>query len=241
MKNGIKEFHFYSDRMKNIPNQLRFPKNPKRQRRALTESTSSLLRKPDYSQYILIIVFGIVFFSSVFAQKQKIYTKAELVDPFEKLKCDSIVAYNFQIDSTGKKKYGQQSILLKIGDLNTTTILLPGKKLSKEQTTKLFKLLLDTLSYGGNTAAGFDPHLAFVFYGEKKILGVINISMECNYLQASPEIPASKYVYHKLDFGDGVSIVFDEGFSKKGRKALKKFCTELNMFYCVEKGKTIFD
>ena len=207
MKNGIKEFHFYSDRMKNI----------------------------------LIIVFGISFFSSVFAQKQKIYTRTELTNPFEKIKYDSIVAYNFQIDATGKKKYGQQSILLKIGDLNMSTILLPGKKLSKEQTAKLFKLLLDTLTYGGNTAAGFDPHLAFVFYGEKKILGVINISMECNYLQANPEIPASKYGYHKIDFGDGVSIVFDEGFSKKGRKSLKKICAELNMFYCVEKGKTIFD
>ena len=30
-----------------IPNQLRFPKNRKRQRTALTESTSSLLRKPE--------------------------------------------------------------------------------------------------------------------------------------------------------------------------------------------------
>ena len=35
----------------NIPNQLRFPKKRKRQHTALTESTSSLLRKPDYSQY----------------------------------------------------------------------------------------------------------------------------------------------------------------------------------------------
>jgi hypothetical protein len=177
---------------------------------------------------LLVVINGMLF-----SQEMKTVKKSELKNPFYKLSYTKVVAYNFAL----KGSYGERgSILTENGNLDRSAVL-PGRNLSKEETAILILALTDTSTYGGTSAACFEPRLAFVFYKESKIVGCVNVCFECNYLHSAPEIPAQNYYNHKI----GDYVVPSYGFSKQGRKRLVKLCKTLNMPYCVQSEQSMFD
>ena len=155
-------------------------------------------------------------------------------NPFLKKKYDQVVAYNFNL-----KEIKYFSAVNKNKKL-VSNIVFPGRVLSLEEESNLFNILLKTSTYGGTTAACFDPRWAFVFYKSSQIVGCIDICMECNTLQSNPAIAIQK-THKEVSYYDGEKIeepLF--GFTPNGRKKLKKFCNQLDLIFCAEEN-TIFD
>jgi len=183
-------------------------------------------------KHLFVIFLLVVVNGALFSQGMKTVKKSELKNPFSKLGYTKIVAYNFALEGS----HEQWSILTENGNLVRSTVP-PGRSLSKEETDKLIFMLTDTSTYGGTSAACFEPRLAFVFYKESKIVGCVNVCFECNYLRSNPEIPAQNYYNHEI----GDHIVPSFGFSKQGRKRLIELCKKLNMPYCVQDRESMFD
>jgi hypothetical protein len=113
--------------------------------------------------------------------------------------------------------------------------------LTKAQIARFNKIVGDTASYGLGRASCFSPHLGIVYYRKGKIAGHISICFACNYLQATPEIPA---VYFNANRINGIDIndwmksdspkpykPF-EGFRLSAREKLTGLCSELKFGYC---------
>lgn len=100
----------------------------------------------------------------------------------------------------------------------------PGKELSREQQEKLFRILNDSTTYGGNkTDKPFRPEISFVLYSDSlNIKGVIDLSFSQNSLKSIPQIPQSGKEIVKDSTGR--KIFSSYGFSIKGREELRLFC-----------------
>ena len=95
-------------------------------------------------------------------------------------------------------------------------------ELTKIQIDNFNKTLGNTKSYGGGTAACFDPHFGVVYFKQNKIVGHISVCLACNYLQSSPKISAQNS--HKTDLCDEC---YAYGFSNYGRKNISTLVKEL--------------
>lgn len=145
-------------------------------------------------------------------------TEAAAQDPFSKLNYDSVVAYNF-----GLRGRYLPTILLKDSTLDRSTIL-PGRKLSSQETSQLLARLNNKRTYGGAPMACFEPKHAFIFYGGTGIKGMIEICFQCNNIRSTPDIPAVSDYFNKSG-----KTIQNYGFSERGVKWLKKFCAGLGM------------
>ncbi|MBL4657188.1 MAG: hypothetical protein JKX73_04250 [Flavobacteriales bacterium] len=168
---------------------------------------------------------------STIAQKKVLLE--DLANPFECcLEYDTVMAYAFN----GQAGNREQAIVDTLGGF-AKTIEKPGQQLSKKEIIQLDKILGDTASYGGTTAACFVPRLGIIYYYKGKVVGHINICLECNYLESNPEMPLTSY--YKTDVGS--TTIPAKGFSKTARKKLDTLCKQLNLGYCLDNYDSIFD
>ena len=140
-------------------------------------------------------------------------------DPTEKFPAyDSVLIYNF-----GLRSPPVRSILNPDSTLQKTTVL-PGKKLSPQQTTQLLDKLNDKRTYGGAPMACFEPRNAVIFYHRGKINALIEICFVCNNMRSYPEIAAQNYYFNKKN-----QTIQNYGFSEKGATWLKEIFVQAGL------------
>lgn len=144
----------------------------------------------------------------------------KITNPYVTLKYDKVIAYDY--DGRGGQKIVKKDALNNIR-------MKKSVQLTKSQITKLHKLIGDPKTYGGGTAACFDPRMGIVYYLNEQIVGHISVCLECNYLESSHKIPATETKKQKLDETD---FYYLRGFSKKARLQFKSFCRELKFSSC---------
>lgn len=150
-------------------------------------------------------------------QLQNKFTK-----PFDDFQFDKVIAYDYDGD---EEKY--PSVINREGKF--IAIIEKQKALNKDQIKVLIDdILTDNNTYGGNTAACFQPHLSFVFFNRDKYVFVIDICLSCNFLHSSKLIPATEF--HKFKFEDGTEYPAI-GFSKKGKEKIIQLAKELGLSY----------
>ncbi len=141
--------------------------------------------------------------------------------PFGKMDYDKVIAYNF----AGSEEPYPNVIN---GRGKFVPVVLKQQYLTQEQADKILATLANNSTYGGATAACFQPHFALVFYKNNKKINQISICLDCNYLTTEIEIPA--VIHKKMNLGK-----IDEypmmGFSKSGKKAIINLCKQLNFYY----------
>jgi hypothetical protein len=136
-------------------------------------------------------------------------------NPFEKLKYDKVVAYEYQ---------GEGGLIIERCLDKEKQKIHKAINLIKKQTAKLEAILTSKKAYGNTTMACFDPHFAVVYYLNGKKVGTISICLDCNYLIASEKIPATELKMIKVS--DDYSYPA-KGFSKNTRKELHKYIKDL--------------
>ena len=154
-------------------------------------------------------------------QAEKVNLKVINSKPFDTLKFDKIIAYDFE----GSEE-PNPSVITK--DNKFTSVILKQQFLNKEQSKFLIESLTNNSTYGGTFAACFNPHLGFVFFNNDKIVFKVDVCLSCNYLISSLDIPAmtSKMINKETE---NEYPAF--GFSNSGKKKIRKLCKELNFFY----------
>jgi len=152
------------------------------------------------------------FLSLIFLFSLELTSYGQINNPFLTLKFDKVIMYDFE-PSGGKGC----SIVENNGQL--TKNLKKQVQLDKQTWTNLDKKLGDKKSFGGGTAACYDPHLGFVYYFKNKIVGHITICMDCNRLNSSLNIPAQKQ--GKVKLSDNSYEYPGTGMSKSFQQFLK--------------------
>ncbi len=149
-------------------------------------------------------------------------------NPFEKLKYDKVIAYEF--NGNGMRTIDR----VLIGDRerleNQTT-------LDSTQIEKFENIISEGDAYGRSTAACFDPHFAVIYYLGDSIVAQVDVCLMCNYLISSEKI-ASVYQY-MMDEGTEFERPL-KGFSKSTRKALDEYIGSLNFNKYREPLESIF-
>jgi hypothetical protein len=136
-------------------------------------------------------------------------------NPFEKLKYDKVIAYEYQ---------GQGGLLIERCLDKEKGKIKKTLNLTDKQTGKLEKILTSEEAYGNTTMSCFDPHFAVVYYLNEKIVGTIDICLDCNYLISSEKIPATELKMIKIS--DDYSYPA-KGFSKNARKEIYEYIKAL--------------
>jgi hypothetical protein len=157
------------------------------------------------------------------------FTQAGVLNPFDTLKYDKVIAYDY--DGMSGREIVKDGELIKPAQYRGR--IFGQKELNREQVQRFHRILRDTASFGNSTAACFDPHLGIVYYYKGKIKGYISICIDCNYLRASASIPAS--LAKKIYYGpESDNFLYANGFSRPTRKKLNDFCKELKFTTCKE-------
>lgn len=154
----------------------------------------------------------------------------KLNDPFKKLQYDRVVAYEYDGEA-GVEIIDEHGKLAKF--VYTTT------QLTAAQIKNINRILTDTATYGGETAACFDPHMGIVYYNKDKVAAYVSVCMACNFLQESKQIPIGAATYYAIE-QDGERYP-RAGFSKRGRVALRKFTDGLHFKKGFHKAYSPFD
>lgn len=159
------------------------------------------------------------------------YRKYLNYNPYKTLEFDSVVAYDFDGRGGGAITNGK-------GRLDKTAK--NATMLSRQQIDSLIETVTDTVSYGGFSAACFDPHMGIVFYKEGKVASKIDVCFSCNFLASSEILHATSY--HLLrDFKEDYMINSPRyGFTPLGRKKLRTLCSQLGLKLC-PKEDSIWD
>ena len=151
-----------------------------------------------------------------------------LPKPFSGLQFNKVIAYYFDGDEERNPR---------IIDAKTKSfcpVVIKQKELSESQIKKLITFISESKTYGEGTAACFMPHLAFVFYQDAQDVFEMDICLDCNYLIASAEIPATKAKKMKVENGLEIEL---NGFSKPGKEKIRQLNQELGFEYG-KKSKT---
>lgn len=151
-----------------------------------------------------------------------IEVKNQYKTPFDTLKFDKVIAYDFD---GSEEPYPS---VVSPRDSSFVPVILHQKELDIKQVDNLTKLLTDNTTYGGITAACFQPHMGIIFYHNNKINYIVNICLDCNYLIASTQIPAQEFTKAKYEDGTPYSLV---GFSKKGKEKIIELSKSLDLDY----------
>ena len=141
--------------------------------------------------------------------------------PFDKLEFDKVIAYDYDGDEEAFP-----SIISRTG--NFIPIIDKQIALTEKQTDYLIDNILTANStYGGSTAACFQPHMGIIFFKDSERVMVIDICLGCNFLETDKDIPATRFHNHKIE----EHIIPDNGFSKNGKKRIRNLATELDFYY----------
>ena len=148
--------------------------------------------------------------------------KEKLNPPFNTFKFNKVIAYDYE---GVEEPYGS------VFDINHKfiDIIESQKELTKSQTLDLINFLTNTKTYGGSTAACFNPHLGFVFFQNNNPVFHMDICLDCNYLISSQEIPAQKF--KKVRDGNGTEVYSLIGFSNYGKDKIMNLGKQLNLYY----------
>jgi hypothetical protein len=136
-------------------------------------------------------------------------------NPFENLNYDKVIAYEFQ---------GDGELLITKCLENEKDKISNSVELSHNQIKGIESILTSKSSYGNTTMSCFDPHFAIVYFLKDKIVGTVNVCLDCNYLISSEEIPATKMKYIKISEQYSYPA---KGFSKIARKNIYEYCIKL--------------
>ncbi len=142
--------------------------------------------------------------------------------PFNTLEFDKVIAYDFDGDEeTFPSAIGRNGSFIPIIEKQAA--------LTEKQINYLIEnILTSDATYGGGTAACFQPHLSIIFYNKNERVFITDICLGCNLLHSSQLIPATQS--HKAKFEDGTDFFLD-GFSKQGKKRIRNLATELDFYY----------
>ena len=163
--------------------------------------------------FIILAFICFAFINPSVSQKGKETKKYS--NPFDTLSYDKVIAYDYNGSP-------EMQIVMKEQVLAKKERIFKQIELTKKQISAFHKTLGNTKSYGGGTAACFDPHFGVVYFKQNKIVGHISVCLACNYFQSSPKIPAQNS--HKTDVCDEC---YAYGFSKYGRKNISALVKEL--------------
>tara|TARA_R110002050_G_scaffold286351_2_gene436737 strand:+ start:871 stop:1431 length:561 start_codon:yes stop_codon:yes gene_type:complete len=138
---------------------------------------------------------------------------------FDSIQYEFIVAY---VKKNTEGEYNKRGILSNgiIDVKNVDYSILLGS----EEERRLIKILTDTMTYGENEPSCFLPEVGFVFYdSDSNIIAVIDISINCNHLSSSINIPAECYYDYSVGKdAEGEMMISMGGFSKEGKLVLEK-------------------
>lgn len=104
--------------------------------------------------------------------------------PFTSLDFDKVIMYDFNGAEDGEAPY----IVDTKGVISSEVV--KQTELSMDEVKAFNAKIESKKSYGEATGPCFDPHLGFVYYFNKIIVAHVTISLECNRLHPSMEIPA---------------------------------------------------
>ncbi|WP_395063534.1 hypothetical protein [Flavobacterium sp.] len=178
--------------------------------------------KIDYSKYLKRSEL-----EAYVLQSEKLNLKELNLKPFDTLKFDKIIAYDFE----GSEE-PNPSVIGKNDKF--TNVILKQKYLNEKQGYFLIKCLTSNATYGGSFAACFNPHLGFVFFDHDKVVYTVDVCLGCNYLISTSDIPAMNSKMINKGTEDAYPAF---GFSKAGKKKIRKLCKELDFFYGNENSK----
>ncbi len=142
--------------------------------------------------------------------------------PFDSIAFDRVIAYDYNDTMRPRLRIWDRE-----GQRWAGTVM-KQKALTANQAQSVIDLLTTPSTYGHGTASCFDPRLALIFYqGQKKVL-VIDICLDCNYLESSVKLPAQ--YEKKRDLGEGQYYPL-RGFSKAAQQAIVNLGKELDFYY----------
>ena len=171
-------------------------------------------------------VMKIVSFIFLFAIA--ICSNGQTKNPFLTIKFDKVKMYDIE-GGDGS----DTSIVDDKGELATSISKIVT--LRKQTITKLNIKLGDKKSYGGATDSCFDPHLGFVFYLKGNIVEHISISLDCNRLRSSIDIPAQKQ--GKVGNGKDAYYISD-GLSKSFRQFINMLLKRNQFSHQIKPGSS---
>jgi hypothetical protein len=148
--------------------------------------------------------------------------------PFD-INFDKVIAYDYE---------GSEEPFPSVIDKNGNFIPIIDKQIALTATQIDFlinEILTANSTYGGQTAACFQPHLGFVFFNKTESVFVIDVCLGCNYLISDKNIPATEF--HKFKFENGEEYPAN-GFSEEGKKKIRNLATEIDFYYSNKNIKT---
>ena len=153
-------------------------------------------------------------------------SSGQTTNPFATLKFDKVVMYDFD---------GGKGSDLAIIDGKGQLAKSVSKQIQLDKSTiiKLDTKLGDKKSYGGGTAACYNPHLGFVYYLNDKVVAHISICLGCNRLHSSINIPAQKQ--GKVGQGKDAYYMLN-GLSKSFRQFLNDLLKKYNFSHQIKEG-----
>ena len=101
--------------------------------------------------------------------------------------------------------------------LRGNTIVRKIKTLSKEEMNDFDEIFSSTTTYGGEMNECFNPNFGVVYYKDQNPSLIVEVSLECNYLKATPRPQVLKEVYCELfaeyinDSSRDLTGTFDDG------------------------------
>lgn len=159
-----------------------------------------------------------------FVQKSKtIKLSSSFPSPFDTLDFNKVIAYDFD----GEERAYANSIR-KMNSNFFSDAVLRQRALQNKEIQFLLDFLSEPKTYGGETMACFEPHLGIVFFKDKQVKYVIDICMDCNYLNSTSVLPASVSNKMKMENGDEYSLI---GFSSYGRNKIVELSKKLGLDY----------
>lgn len=111
------------------------------------------------------------------------------------------------------------------------------KSLNQNQVNFITTHLSKSSSYGGLTAACFDPSMALIFFNHDTIVMELDICLDCNYYEIISKsdigIDVELEVYEKFydDEYDDTIVLYKYGFSDSGVYGIANLAKELNLKY----------
>jgi hypothetical protein len=150
-------------------------------------------------------------------------------NPFERLKYDKVVAYEFQ----GEGGLDIETCLSEYPDRKNGEVELPDSIVQQIES-----ILCSDSAYGQSTSACFDPHLGIVYYLNEEVVAAVSICLECNYLESSVFIPSTEQTM--IEVSDNFSYPA-RGFSKETRKGIYDFCLSIGFEKYLKPLESIYD
>lgn len=179
---------------------------------------------------IIILFFLFFYFPDAFSQL--VYDKSA-TDPFININYDKVIIYRI----TGETNQDKKSLSIVKNKKLNKKIIKQSIKLNKTEIAHLFDVISDTNTYGGSTPACFTPSIGMVLFLKNKVIGWIDIAMDCNSFNSSFYISPKNY--HNQLIGDVLpyeglnvfigDVIPNDGFSKQGRQKFNAFFTSIGL------------